>query len=91
MEQEARPTICVDREEYEKMKTEIEALREQVQTLHLNNYFGLQRFGSSPEDIFTPGKMYNPTTFLFSVLAMVSSLTIPISKCNPVPTFSLGG
>uniref|UniRef100_A0A671UEU0 THAP domain-containing protein 1 n=2 Tax=Sparus aurata TaxID=8175 RepID=A0A671UEU0_SPAAU len=51
MEHEARPTVCVDKEEYERMKSEIEALREQLQTLHLKNSFGLQRFASSPEDI----------------------------------------
>lgn len=28
MEHEVRPTVCVDKEEYERMKSEIEALRE---------------------------------------------------------------
>ncbi len=50
-EQEARPAVCVDKEEYERMKSEIEALREQLESLHLKNSFGLQRFASSDEDI----------------------------------------
>lgn len=45
------PTVCVDWEQYEKLLDEIEMLRQQVQTLHLQSSFGLQRFASSPEDI----------------------------------------
>uniref|UniRef100_A0A8C6SRS5 THAP domain-containing protein 1 n=1 Tax=Neogobius melanostomus TaxID=47308 RepID=A0A8C6SRS5_9GOBI len=45
----ASPTVCVDREQYEKLQDEIEMLRRQVQTLHLQSSFGLQRFrGVSP-------------------------------------------
>ena len=47
----ASGTVCVDREQYEDMLRELEALREQLQTYHLNNCFGLKRFASSPEDI----------------------------------------
>ncbi|KAK0148361.1 Suppressor of cytokine signaling 7 [Merluccius polli] len=43
--------VCVDREQYNKLREEVEMLRQQVQTLHLQNSFGLQRFESSPEDI----------------------------------------
>ncbi|XP_041965031.1 uncharacterized protein LOC121723432 [Alosa sapidissima] len=46
----ASPTLCVNREVYEDMVRELEALREQLQSCHLQS-FGLQRFSSSPEDI----------------------------------------
>lgn len=46
----ASPTVCVDRQHYEQLKEEVEALREQLKTCHLSK-FGLQRFASSPEDI----------------------------------------
>ncbi|XP_067275446.1 uncharacterized protein [Pseudorasbora parva] len=44
-------TVCVDRKQYEDALREIEALREQLQTVHLHHSFGLKRFASSPEDI----------------------------------------
>ncbi|XP_056133887.1 uncharacterized protein LOC130110731 [Lampris incognitus] len=47
----ASRTVCVDREQYEDMLREIEELRQQLQTYHLQNSFGLRRFASSPEDI----------------------------------------
>ncbi|XP_033478304.2 uncharacterized protein LOC117254264 isoform X1 [Epinephelus lanceolatus] len=43
--------VCVNRERYEKMREEIEALRQQLHTLHMEKSFGLERFASSPEDI----------------------------------------
>uniref|UniRef100_A0A8C6T736 THAP-type domain-containing protein n=1 Tax=Neogobius melanostomus TaxID=47308 RepID=A0A8C6T736_9GOBI len=46
----ASPTVCVDREQYEKLQDEIEILRRQVQTLHLQSSFGLQRFKLLPID-----------------------------------------
>uniref|UniRef100_A0A672J2B4 THAP-type domain-containing protein n=1 Tax=Salarias fasciatus TaxID=181472 RepID=A0A672J2B4_SALFA len=47
----ASSTVCVEREHYDKMREEIEMLRQQLQTLHLQSSFGLQRFASCPEDI----------------------------------------
>ncbi len=43
-------TICVDREKYEEMLREIEALREQLQKCHVSS-FRLQSFADSPDDI----------------------------------------
>ena len=47
----ASSMVFIDREELKKIQEEIEVLRQQVQTLHLQTSFGLQRFASSPEDI----------------------------------------
>ena len=47
----ASSMVFIDREELKKIQEEMEALRKQVQTLHLQTSVGLQRFASSPEDI----------------------------------------
>uniref|UniRef100_A0A672GMR6 THAP domain-containing protein 1 n=1 Tax=Salarias fasciatus TaxID=181472 RepID=A0A672GMR6_SALFA len=39
----ASSTVCVEQEHYDKMREEIEMLRQQLQTLHLQSLFGLQR------------------------------------------------
>ncbi|KAJ8004262.1 hypothetical protein DPEC_G00156990 [Dallia pectoralis] len=82
MEHEARPTVCVDREEYERMKAEIEALREQVQTLHLNNSFLLQRFASSPEDIrlYTRFPSYKHLMAFWSLIESATSKMIRVTS-----------
>ncbi|KAK0144673.1 hypothetical protein N1851_017015 [Merluccius polli] len=50
-EYSASRTVCVDREHYINMQTDIEVLRQQLESYHLQTAFGLQRFASSPEDI----------------------------------------
>ncbi|KAJ8382156.1 hypothetical protein SKAU_G00029340 [Synaphobranchus kaupii] len=55
------------------MLREIEALRQQLQTYHLQNSWGLQRFASSPEDI----RFY--TSLLGSVCIWMSPATVKAS------------
>ncbi|CAM4575197.1 unnamed protein product [Leuciscus chuanchicus] len=82
MEHEARPTVCVDKEEYKRMKAEIEALREQVQTLHLISSFGLQRFASSPEDIrfYTRFPSYKHLMAFWSLIESATSKMIRVTS-----------
>ena len=47
---EVSPTVCVDRQHYEQLQKEVDALRQQLQICHRSK-FGRQRFASSPEDI----------------------------------------
>uniref|UniRef100_A0A8C6UIJ1 THAP domain-containing protein 1 n=1 Tax=Neogobius melanostomus TaxID=47308 RepID=A0A8C6UIJ1_9GOBI len=47
----ASPLIVVDRIKYETMSKEIEALRRQLESYHLTQGFGLERFATSPDDI----------------------------------------
>uniref|UniRef100_A0A8C6VRU2 THAP-type domain-containing protein n=1 Tax=Nothobranchius furzeri TaxID=105023 RepID=A0A8C6VRU2_NOTFU len=47
----ASSLIVVDRIKYEFMSREIEELRQQLESYHLTQGFGLQRFATSPDDI----------------------------------------
>ncbi|CAM4625785.1 unnamed protein product [Leuciscus chuanchicus] len=73
------PTVCVDREQYEKLLDEIEMLRQQVQSLHLQSSFGLQRFASSPEDIrfYTRFLSYE---HLMAFWGLISSATVKMVR-----------
>ncbi|XP_065110019.1 uncharacterized protein [Paramisgurnus dabryanus] len=80
----ASRTVCVDRERYEDALREIETLREQLQTFHLQHSFGLKRFASSPEDIrfYTRFPSYEHLMAFWHLIEAATAKMVRVTRAN---------